>query len=230
MAVRACRPRAEARIARSRVRCSRGLSWRLPSEAAAVRTHHSWRSASRSSARRRGSPSPRVQRTRAPRPARRRSPLTRRRFAGGRLFAVVLAFAMAGSACASLGDGAAWADGEVRDLATRRPIRGALVFIEFGAGGVDSSGSDRTNEAGHFAVYRGIAGGQHLALLVVVAEGFKRAEYPLPILQGNSLIVRLAPTGSSEASRVEQMPAPPGESDGNSDSDCAVRDSRPREA
>jgi hypothetical protein len=146
-----------------------------------------------------------------------------------RLRGRVPAFALAISGCASLGDGAAWADGEVRDLATRRPVRGALVFIESGAGGVDDAGSDRTNEAGHFAVYRGIGRGQHLALQVVVAEGFKRAEYPLPILQSNTLIVRLAPTGSSEASRVEQLPAPPGESDGKSDSDCAVRDRRPRE-
>lgn len=144
--------------------------------------------------------------------------------------AVALAIALASSHCVSLGDAAAWADGEVRALDTRRPIRGALVFIESAAGGVGSAGSDRTNEAGHFAVYRSLDREHPITRLVVVAEGFKPAEYSLPILQSNSLIVRLAPTGSSEASRVEQMPAPPGESDGNSDSDCSVvRDTRPRE-
>jgi hypothetical protein len=108
----------------------------------------------------------------------------------------------------------------VRDLASGKPVRGALVYIERSAGEAVLASADRTNEAGHFAVFKAVERGRRTIPLLVVAEGFKLAEFPLPTLQSNPLIVRLAASDSPRSSRVEQMPAMPG--DGNSpDGACA---------
>jgi hypothetical protein len=82
------------------------------------------------------------------------------------------------------------------------------------AGQVDSTSADRTNEAGHFAVFQAVDRRQRTILLVVQAAGFKPAKLPLPILQSNSVIARLAAVGSSKASRIEQMPAQSEDGDG----------------
>jgi hypothetical protein len=147
-----------------------------------------------------------------------RSLLTGRPPGGGVLLAVLFASALIGPSCVSV-DPAAWADGEVRELDSNRPVPGALVYIDPSARGASLASRNWTNEAGHFAVYQAVERGQRTVPLVVVAEGFKPAEFPLPTLQSNPLRVRLAAAGSPSESRIEQLPASPEDGDGH-DGSC----------
>lgn len=149
--------------------------------------------------------------------------LSGRPLGGGALLALAFGLALTSPSCASIGEPAAWADGEVRELDSGRPIQGALVFMGASAPGqAGSSCADRTNEAGHFAVLQTVDRRQRTIPLVVDAKGFKRAELPLRTRQSNSLIVRLAAAGSSKASRIEQMPAQSDDGDGM-DGSCGSR-------
>jgi hypothetical protein len=134
-----------------------------------------------------------------------------------RVFGPLAVLVVSGACVSVLGD-TAWADGEVRDLSTRRPIPGARVVIEAPGGEREPTAADRTNGAGRFAVLHTAAGGGATTRLVVLADGFKPAEYALPMRQSNLLIAYMAPAGSALSSRIEQMPAPAEGGNGQSDS------------
>jgi hypothetical protein len=125
----------------------------------------------------------------------------------GTEMALVLAFA----SCASIGSPAVWADGEVRDLQTFKPIPNARVLIEDPGVPADLSNSDWTDAAGKFAVFQSLRQPGGRVPLFVVADGFKPAEFSLPVLQSNTLMVRLAPAGSALESRIEYMAVLPGD-------------------
>jgi hypothetical protein len=123
------------------------------------------------------------------------------------------------ASCASIGSPAVWADGEVRDIETFIPIPNARVLIEAPGVPADLSNSDSTDAAGKFAVFQSLERPGGRVPLLVVADGFKAAEFALPVLQSNTPLVRLAPAGSPLQSRVEYMAALPGDGSG-ADGDC----------
>jgi hypothetical protein len=63
------------------------------------------------------------------------SPLNARPLGGAASLALALTIILINPSCASIGEPAAWADGEVRD--SGKPIQGALVFIGNLGGQVD---------------------------------------------------------------------------------------------
>ena len=133
--------------------------------------------------------------------------------------AVPAALAVAFTSCASIGSPAVWADGEVRDFETFKPIPGARVILEDPGIPANLSNTDQTNAAGKFSVFQSLSGAQSRIPILVMADGFKPAEFTLPVLQSNTLMVRLAPAGSPYQSRIEYMAVLPG--DGSSaDSAC----------
>jgi hypothetical protein len=133
--------------------------------------------------------------------------------------AICLALFLLCTSCASIGSPAVWADGEVRDIESFKPIPGARVVLEAPAVPTDLASTDRTNAAGRFSVFQEVPRGQRTIPVLVMADGFKPAEFPLRVLQSNTLLVRLAPANSSLQSRIEYMAALPGDGSG-SDSDC----------
>jgi hypothetical protein len=130
--------------------------------------------------------------------------------AGIRLAAPAL-LALGCASCASIGSPAVWADGEVRDFETFRPIPGASVILEDPGIPSDLSNTDETNLAGRFSVFQSVSGAQRKIPILVVADGFKPAEFSLPVLQSNTLLVRLASASSSHQSRIEYMAVLPGD-------------------
>lgn len=138
-------------------------------------------------------------------------------FCGVRRLAV-LVIALSCASCASIGNPAVWADGDVRELHSNKPIAGATVILETGSP-PDLSNTDVSNAAGHFSVFQDVGGERRAIPILVVADGYKPAEFSLPVLQSNTLLVRLAANGSSERSRIEYMAALPGDGSG-ADADC----------
>jgi hypothetical protein len=131
----------------------------------------------------------------------------------------VLAIALASASCASIGSPAVWADGDVRELHSNKPIAGATVILENIGSPPDLSNTDESNAAGHFSVFQAVSGERRAIPILVVADGFKPAEFSVPVLQSNTLLVRLAANGSREQSRIEYMAALPGDGSG-ADADC----------
>ena len=127
-----------------------------------------------------------------------------------RLAAAAL-LALALTSCASIGSPAVWADGEVRDIETFKPIPGAKVILEDPGVPSNLSNTDQTNAAGKFSAFQSLAGSSRRIPILVVADGFKPAEFSLPVLQSNTLMVRLAPAGSPMQSRIEYMAVLPGD-------------------
>ena len=132
---------------------------------------------------------------------------------------LAIAVALASTACASIGAPAVWADGDVRELRSNRPIPGATVVLENSGRPADLSSTDQSNAAGHFSVFQAVDSGRRAIPILVVADGYKPAEFSLPVLQSNTLLVRLAANGSPERSRIEYMAALPGDGSG-ADADC----------
>ena len=138
--------------------------------------------------------------------------------AGIRL-AVPALLLLACASCATLGSPAVWADGDVREFDSNKPIAGAMVILENTGSPPDLSNTDRSDAAGHFAVFQALQGERRAIPILVVADGYKPAEFSLPMLQSNTLLVRLAANGSPEQSRIEYMAALPGDGSG-ADGDC----------
>jgi hypothetical protein len=131
---------------------------------------------------------------------------------GGLLrFAAAAILVLAGASCASVGSPAVWADGEVRDFETFKPIPGARVILEDPGIPANLSNTDRTILAGRFSVFQSVSGTQGKIPILVVADGFKPADFFLPVLQSNTLLVRLAAAGSPHRSRIEYMAVLPGD-------------------
>jgi hypothetical protein len=140
-------------------------------------------------------------------------------FGAGVRMTAPLALLLVVTSCASVGSPAVWADGEVRDIDSFKPIEGARVILEDPGVAADLSNTDRTNAAGRFSVFQAVSGTQRKIPVLVVAEGFKPAEFSLTVLQSNTLLVRLAATSSPHASRIEYMATLPGDGS-SSDGSC----------
>ena len=83
----------------------------------------------------------------------------------------------------------------------------------------DLSNTDESNAAGHFSVFQAVSAERRAIPILVVTDGYKPAEFSLPVLQSNTLLVRLEANGSPEQSRIEYMAALPGDGSG-ADGDC----------
>ena len=121
--------------------------------------------------------------------------------------------------CTTIGRHAVWADGDVRELHSNKPIAGATVILENTGRPPDLSNTDQSNAAGHFAVFQELPIAARRIPILVVADGYKPAQFSLPSLQSNTLRVRLAAVSSPDESRIESTAALPGDGDG-ADSDC----------
>ena len=137
----------------------------------------------------------------------------------GLRLAAAITMVLTGASCASIGAPAVWADGDVRELHSNKPIAGATVILENTGSPPDLSNTDESNAAGHFSVFQAVSSERRAVPILVVADGYKPAEFSLPVLQSNTLLVRLAANGSSERSRIEYMAALPGDGSG-ADGDC----------
>jgi hypothetical protein len=132
---------------------------------------------------------------------------------------LILAAGLISASCFTLGSPAVWADGDVRDLESNKPIAGARIVLENTGTPPNLSNTDQSDLAGHFAVFQSLPGESGRIPILVVADGYKPAEFSLPPLQSNTLLVRLATTSSPHKSTIEYMAALPGDGSG-ADSDC----------
>src|SRR5262245_39650912 len=132
---------------------------------------------------------------------------------------LLLAAALVSASCFTLGSPAVWADGEVRDVESNKPIAGAMIVLENTGSPPNLSNTDQSDLAGHFAVFQSLPGESRKIPILVIADGYKPAEFSLPPLQSNTLMVRLATTKSPHKSTIEYMAALPGDGSGM-DADC----------